>query len=158
MSIEFKVAADQKIKLTDLRHETEVVLRELLNLTFTPTLTIEGGRNGQWLIGESGDSVTFEVPDQGEAALMYMDLPHNDESVVGTERAAVIDASGWRTETSVALALALAIALARRVGKSLIDDALLFSAEACVAPDILLAQVRLTGQHPDLGSGGCEER
>jgi hypothetical protein len=73
MSLEFAVdVADQKIELTDLRDETEVALRELLNLSFTPTLTIKRG------IGRSDNITTFELPDQGGATLMYQDLPYVD--------------------------------------------------------------------------------
>src|SRR5262245_49151918 len=157
MSIDFAVAVGQKkVKLTDLRHETEVVLRELLNLSFTPTLTIVSG------IGEFEDVTTFELSDQGRATLMYLDfprvdLPPADQAVfAGIERVASITGSGWRTDASVALALALGIALARRIGKPLIDDALHFSTEISVAPDILLAQVRLKCRHCDLKSAARE--
>jgi hypothetical protein len=157
MSIDFAVdVADHKIELTDLRDETEVALRELLHLSFTPKLTIESG------IGEFEDVTDFELPDQGRATLSYLHLPHvdlppEDEDVfAGIRRIASINGSGWRTEASIALALALGIALARRVGKSLIDDALLFSSEISIAPDRLLAQVRLKSVHCDLEAAARE--
>lgn len=156
MSIEFTVVGvDQNIQSTDLRHETEVVLRELLNLGFTPTLTTEWIGDFEVTAGQA-QITTFELPDQGQATLTYLDLPHEDLSVAGTERTAMINGSGWRTDASVALALALGIALARRLGKPLNDDALLFSAELCVAPDILLAEVRLKSRHSDLKTAARE--
>jgi hypothetical protein len=70
-----------------------------------------------------------------------VDLPPEDQDVfAGIERVASIKGSGWGTNASVALALAISIALARRMDKPLINDALRFASEMCVAPDILLAR------------------
>jgi hypothetical protein len=67
--------------------------------------------------------------------------PEDQDVFAGSERVASINGSGWRSNASVALALAICIALvARRMDKPLINDALRFASEMCVAPDILLAR------------------
>jgi hypothetical protein len=146
MSIDLLLTPVRPVLVGPLLPRISSVLRDLLGLTFDPTLTLtelDGGVARSVLRDELGTPANsplliITIAGEREAATMTGDADH-----------ITVSAGGVRTALELALTAAVAIVLAREFAAEVWDDQKVFGDQTPTTPDTLVASLKVRGPNDD---------